>query len=283
MQPSYNAKDIKIGTNDINNTNKLPNINIIVKIFFGADNYLLLNDFDKRIILIDIFNGKFITLFNNKETKTTEPLYNIINTFDENYIFEGEERVRTYVFLSIKYTEKKITYYQYRFIIIEKDIFENNYFFLHQIDLDLGDGEPLGLEIARIPKKVNKSNYEGTGIEDLVKNLEEEKNNQWFFIFCFLSNKKIFQLITNYNRLSLYQVLRFMNQCVTIKSENQAAKGNKPSITTIGYIKKDNIKYSEENSSEILDNSNENEKEEKIEIQQKPFFWSTSILVWIEK
>ena len=56
------AKDIKIGTNDINNTNKLPNINIIVKIFFGADNYLLLNDFDKRIILIDIFNGKFITL-----------------------------------------------------------------------------------------------------------------------------------------------------------------------------------------------------------------------------
>ena len=283
MQPSYNAKDIKIGTNDINNTNKLPSINIIVKIFFGADNYLLLNEFDKRIILIDIFNGKFITLFNNKETKTTEPLYNIINTFDENYIFEGEERVRTYVFLSIKYTEKKITYYQYRFIIIEKDIFENNYFFLHQIDLDLGDGEPLGLEIARIPKKVNKSNYEGTGIEDLVKNLEEEKNNQWFFIFCFLSNKKIFQLITNYNRLSLYQVLRFMNQCVTIKSENQAAKGNKPSITTIGYIKKDNIKYSEENSSEILDNSNENEKEEKIEIQQKPFFWSTSILVWIEK
>ena len=74
-----------------------------------------------------------------------------------------------------------------------------------------------------------------------------------------------------------------MNQCVTTKSENQAAKGNKPSITTIGYVKKENIKYSEENSSEILDNSNENEKEEKIEIQQKPFFWSTSILVWIEK
>ena len=114
MQPSYNAKDIKIGTNDINNTNKLPSINIIVKIFFGADNYLLLNEFDKRIILIDIFNGKFITLFNNKETKTTELLYNLINTFDENYIFEGEERVRTYVFLSIKYTEKKITFYQYR-------------------------------------------------------------------------------------------------------------------------------------------------------------------------
>ena len=81
------AKDIKIETNDINNTNKLPNINIIVKIFFGAGNYLLFNVFDKRIILIDIFNRKFITLFNNKETKTPEPLYNIINTFDENYIF----------------------------------------------------------------------------------------------------------------------------------------------------------------------------------------------------
>ena len=93
---------------------------MIVKIFFGEDNYLLLNVFDKRIILIDIFNGK-------------------------NYIFEGEERVRTNVFLSIKYTEKKITFYQYHFIIIEND-------------LDLGDGEPLGLEKAIIPKKVNKSN-----------------------------------------------------------------------------------------------------------------------------
>ena len=133
---------------------------MIVKIFFGEDDCLLLNVFGKRIILIDIFNGK-------------------------NYIFEGEERVRTYVFLSIKYTEKKITFYQYHFIIIEND-------------LDLGDGGPLGLEISRIRKKVNKSNYEGTG-----KNLEEEKNNQWFFIFCFLSNKKIFRLITNYNRLSL--------------------------------------------------------------------------------
>ena len=58
----FYAKDIKIETNDINNTNKLPNINIIVKIFFGADNYLLFNVFDKRIILIDIFNVKFITL-----------------------------------------------------------------------------------------------------------------------------------------------------------------------------------------------------------------------------
>ena len=75
-----------------------------------------------------------------------------------------------------------------------------------------------------------------------------------------------------------------MNQCVTNKSENQASKGNnKCSITTIGYIKKDNIKYSGQNSSEILDNSNEKEKEEKIEIQQKHFFRSTSILVWIEK
>ena len=40
----------------------------------------------------------------------TEQLYNFINTFDENYIFEGEERVRTYVFLSIKYTEKKLLF-----------------------------------------------------------------------------------------------------------------------------------------------------------------------------
>ena len=58
-----------------------------------------------------------------------------------------------------------------------------------------------------------------------------------------------------------------MNKCVTTKSENQASKDNKFSITTIGYVKKEHIKYSEKNSSEVLDNSNKKEKEEKIEIQ----------------
>ena len=31
-------------------------------------------------------------------------------------------------------------------------------------------------------------------------------------------------------------------------------------MTTIGYVKKEHIKYSEQNSSEILDNSNKKEK-----------------------
>jgi hypothetical protein len=38
-------------------------------------------------------------------------------------------------------------------------------------------------------------------------------------------------------------------------------------MTTIGYVKKEHIKYSEKNSSEVLDISIKKEKEEKIEIQ----------------
>ena len=67
LEPSYKSKDIVISTND--NTG-MPMINIAVKIFLGAENYLLLNEVDKRIIVIDFFNGNYISLFNSKDTKT---------------------------------------------------------------------------------------------------------------------------------------------------------------------------------------------------------------------
>ena len=273
LVPSYKPKEIIISKND---SNGMPIININVKIFFGADNYILLNEFDKRIILIDFFNGNYNTLFNMKEAKAQEPLYNIIDTFDENYYSEGEEKIRTYAFLSIKHQEKKSFYYKYRFIILERDMLDNNYFFLHQIDIDLGNGEPLGLKIAKIPKY--KNNKEGTN-----NNIdgEDNKNQQWFFLFCFLSSQRFFELVTNYNRLSLYQVLRLINQCNTKKVDNE--QSSKCSMTTIGYYKSDIIKKVDNNNP--MNNLNdENQENIQIEIaKKKPFFWSTSIVLRLEK
>ena len=274
LEPSYNQKDIIISKNDLN---EMPVININTKIFFAADNYLLLNEFDKKIILIDFFNGNYITLFYNREIKSQEPLYNVIDTFDETYFSEGEEKTRTYAFLSIKYQEKKLSYYKYRYFIIERDILDNNYFFLHQIDLDMGNGEPFGLKIVKIPKYTKNNNN---------KNAEkEDKHQQWFFIFYFLSNQRLFQLVTNYNRLSFYQVLRIINQCVTKKVENinENINKNKFSTTIIGYYKKEPIKNPEKNINDIL-----YEKLDKETIQidisnEKPFFWSTSVILWLEK
>jgi DNA-directed RNA polymerase III subunit RPC1 len=85
---------------------------------------------------------------------------------------------------------------------------------LHRIDLDLGNGEPIGLKIVKIPKYPKKYN------EDKIVNEEENKIQQWFFIFCFLSDQKLFQLVTNYNRLSLYQAFKLTNQRQLTKIEN---------------------------------------------------------------
>ena len=273
LVPSYKPKEIIISKND---SNGMPVININVKIFFGADNYILLNEVDRRIILVDFFNGNYNTLFNMKEAKAQEHLYNVIDTFDENYYSEGEEKIRTYAFLSIKYQEKKTFYYKYRFIILERDMLDNNYFFLHQIDLDLGNGEPLGLKIAKIPKY--KNNKEGINNNT---DGEENKKQQWFFIFCFLSNQRFFELVTNYNRLSLYQVLRLINLCNTKKVDNEQSP--KCSMTIIGYYKSDVIKKVD--NTNPMNNLNEaNQENIQNEISnKKPFFWSTSVVLRLEK
>jgi len=102
LDHSIKKKDI-----DVRSETNQPVYNKIAKIYFGADNYLLLNEIDRRILLIDFINGNYVTIFVNKEPKNQEPLYNIIDTYDENYYVEGELRVRTYAFLSIKIQEKK--------------------------------------------------------------------------------------------------------------------------------------------------------------------------------
>ena len=276
LKPAYKSKDIIISEND---SGGMPSININVKIYFGANNYILLNEIDRRILLIDFYNGNYITLFNNKEAKTQEPIYNILDTFDEDYFSDGEQKIRTYVFLNIKTQEKKMSYYnyKYRFIIIENDILDNNYFFLHRIDLDLGKGEPIGLKIAKIPKYPKKYGEDN--------NEEENKNQQWFFIFCFLSNKILFQFVTNYNRLSLFQTLKFMNQCYTTKIENSNDKKIiKSSTTIIGYYIKDNNNNNMKNQEYNKDIDNDdNDKEINKSQNKKTFYWMTSISLWFEK
>ena len=297
LEHSYKTKDIIISKSD---TTGQPIININVKIYFGADNYLLLNEVDRRILLIDFINGNYVTIFNNKEAKSQEPLYNIIDTYDETYVLDGELRVRTYAFLSIKYQEKKISYYKYRYFIVERGILENNYFFLHSIDLDMGNGEPLGIKIAKIPKQASSNS---TG---------DEKNQQWFYILCFLSSQRLFQLITNYDKMTLYQMLRNITQCNTIIVPSiDGSKSSKCSVTTIGLRKDNQIKKNQEefktntvnkdknntnkmNNNDNKDNNDKNDNNNNINNNyyinnniikntKQISFWSTSINLWLEK
>ena len=249
LNHSYKPKDIVISKTE---TTGQPIININVKIYFGADNYLLLNEVDRRILLIDFINGNYITIFYGKEEKSQD-IYNIIDTYDEKYHVEGELRVRTYAFLSIKKQKNKSTSYEYRYFIIERGILENKNIFLHSIDLELGNAEPFDIKIARIPKQ-------NPSVGDI-------KNQQWFYIFCFLSSQLLFQLVTNYDKLTLYQVLRNINQCNKKTSE-------KHSRTTIGYRKENQLK--KDNDNKEKDKSDDNNNTKQI------CFWYTPINVKIQ-
>ena len=276
LEPSYKQKDI-ISTDPNGKTE----VKIEVKIYFGADNYLILNEIDKRLILIDFFIGNFVTIF-HKQPNSQDPLYNIIDTYDEEYFFKGETRFRTYVFLSIKYQEKKLSFYKYKYFIIERGNIRNNNFFLHSIDLDLGNGEPLGLKIVKIPKQSSIS-------------FQDEEKKQWFYIFCFLSYKRILQLITNYDNLSLYQTLRTLHQYNAIPLPNSENK--RSSITYVGFKKDEKSKKNEEekeiqnnenDNNNIIKNNDDNTNDNKnigsdILNGKKICYWLTSINLWIEK
>jgi hypothetical protein len=271
-------------------------INKIVKIYFGADNYLLLNEIDRRILLIDFINGNYVTIFNNKEEKSQEPIYNIIDTYDENYYYEGESRVRTFAFLSIKFQEKKIPFYKYRFFIIERGILENNFFFLHSIDLEMGNAEPISIKITKIPKQ-SIFNKEG----------DNSKISQWFYIFCFLSTQRFYQIITNYGKLSLYQMLRSISQknAITTPFAENNVKG-KYNLTNIGSRKDIRVRQAEEdiiieenniesnnnidkinindekNESNLYNNSNNNNPNINTK-SNRIAFWSSSTILKFEK
>ena len=206
----------------INNKNEQDKT--IVKIFFVSNEYILLNEIDYRIILIEIETCNFITIF-SKTSEEKEPLYNIIDIYDESYMTEGEQRIRTYVFLSKKNQERKTPTYSYKYFIVQRNVLKMKTFFLHNIDFDLGNSEPIGLKVGKI--------------------LKQDCNEQKFmYILIFMSSSCLLQLITDYDNVTLHQMLKKHSRI------NNANKDNDDN---------ENINESnEENSSNDANNSLEN-------------------------
>ena len=197
----------------INNKNEQDKT--IVKIFFVSNEYIL---------LIEIETGNFITIF-SKTSEEKEPLYNIIDIYDESYMTEGEQRIRTYVFLSKKNQERKTPTYSYKYFIVQRNVLKMKTFFLHNIDFDLGNSEPIGLKVGKI--------------------LKQDCNEQKFmYILIFMSSSCLLQLITDYDNVTLHQMLKKHSRI------NNANKDNDDN---------ENINESnEENSSNDANNSLEN-------------------------
>ena len=159
-----------------------------VKIFLVGKNYLIINVVDYNILLLDFIKGKYITIF-SRGFEDKETLFNIIDTYDESYLLDGEPRIRSYVFLSKKNQERKIPTYSYKYFILQKDVFKFKNILLHSIDFDLGNSEPLGLKIGKIFMP-------GSG------------GLKFCFIVIFISITSLFQLITDYDNLNLHNMLK---------------------------------------------------------------------------
>ena len=120
-----------------------------VKIFLVGKNYLIINIIDFNILLLDFLTGNYITIF-TRTLEEKETLFNIIDTYDEPYMLDGDQKIRTYVFLTKKNQERKTPTYSYKYFIVQKDVFKLKNILLHSIDFDIGNAEPLGLKIGKI-------------------------------------------------------------------------------------------------------------------------------------
>ena len=213
----------QINNNKTNNTNKTYSKKeysslMNTKIFFASNNFILLNEIDLRIMLIDIYEGTFVNLYckNNDEK---EIIYNIFDTYDEPFSINGEHKIRTYAFLSMKNIDRKTPTYKYSYFTIQKKF--DTTLNLYPINLDLGNSEPLGLKIAKIIHK------------DPIDNKKKS-----FFIFCFLSTSISLQLITDYDNVSLHQMfLKYCKINVEKDDKNNNIKDKKESSQSINAIK----------------------------------------------
>ena len=180
-----NANNNRMNNNTKFDKDFLNNIN--TKIYFASNNYILLNELDNRILLIDIDNNSYITIF-SKIYEEKEVLYNIFDTYDETFLINGQQKIRTYAFLSMKYQDRKTPTYKYSYFTIQKSV--DKIIHLYPINLDLGNSEPLSLKIAKIIHK------------------DKEGEQKCFFIFSFLSTTISLQLITDYDNLTLHQMFQ---------------------------------------------------------------------------
>ena len=195
------------------------------KIFLASFDYILLNENDTRILLININTGKYITIF-SRSGLDKDNTYNIFDTYDESFIINGEQKIRTYVFLTQKIQDRKTPTYRYCYFMIQRTIEKNIHLF--PINLDLGNSEPIGLKIAKIIHR------------DKIDN--EQK---CFFIICFLSTAISLQLITDYDNVTLHQM--FQKYCkigYSEKSDDIRMKRLKFWINK-SFIKIEKIQYSQ--------------------------------------
>ena len=177
-----------------------------VKIFLVGKNYLVINIIDFNILLLDYTNGNFITIF-ARTFEEKETLFNIIDTYDEPYMLNGEQKIRSYLFLSKKSQERKTPTYSYKYVIIQKDVFKLKNFLLHSIDFDLGNAEPLGLKIGKIF-------------------MPESNGLKFCFIFIFISSSTLFQLVTDYDNLNLHNMLKKNSRVENNKESDEEDNNN---------------------------------------------------------
>ena len=189
------------------------------KIFLASKDYILLNEPDLRVLLININTGKFLTLF-RKSLDENELFYNVFDTYNENILINGEQIIRTYAFVSTKKKDRKIATNSYSYFIIQNTIEKNIH--LHPMNLDLGNSEPIGLKIAKIFHK------------------DEDGIQKCFFIICFLSTTVSLQFITNYDNLTLHQM--FQKYCKIGKDYDNSSSHSLTSKRQKFWVNKNLIK-----------------------------------------
>ena len=177
-----------------------------VKIFLVGKNYLIVNIIDFNILLLDFTTGNYITIF-TRNLEEKETLFNIIDTYDEPYMLDGEQKIRSYVFLTKKNQERKTPIYSYKYFIVQKDVLKLKNILLHSLDFDLGNAEPLGLKIG----KIFMPNSGGL---------------KFSFIFIFISSSTLFELVTDYDNLNLHNMLK-KNSHVENNKESDEEDNNK--------------------------------------------------------
>ena len=186
---------------DINHANTL------TRIYIASTSFVILNDFDSRILLIDINTGKYITLFargnshlrvdNAAHTPSftfarTTRYYNVLDVFDETCLSRGTKQTRTYVFITSKLFVAKAdkpTTSLYYIILNNTSLTHSANFDLHALDVGVSFGhvEPFGLKIRKIPHAHRK---------------------EWFFVVVLLTHQYTFQYVSDYGNKSLHAVLK---------------------------------------------------------------------------
>ena len=182
-----------------------------VKIFLVGKNYLIINIIDFNILLLDFLTGNYITIF-TRTLEEKETLFNIIDTYDEPYMLDGDQKIRTYVFLTKKNQERKTPTYSYKYFIVQKDVFKLKNILLHSIDFDIGNAEPLGLKIG----KIFMPNSGGL---------------KFCFIFIFISSSTLFELVTDYDNLNLHNMLKKNSRVENTKESDEENNNNMKTIS----------------------------------------------------